>query len=178
MSTFEAGIKSPTQRFLQPSTTYLAPNLDLLSISSTNELMNFLPPLQTSIRILQQYWISVHPVVRILHRPSFEKRWQVFAENLSSRTRPTKSLQALVFSVLFSGIVAMPPETLSREFGEDQELWMANLKTGTEIALGQARMLQTAKVETLQAFVAYLVSFSATTCIDVGVCAVTDACLL
>lgn len=53
----------------------------------------------------------------------------------------------------------MPPGTLDRELGEDQHLWMANLKTGTEIALGQAQMLQTAKVETLQAFVAYLVSF-------------------
>ena len=36
--------------------------------------------------------------------------------------------------------------------------WRENLKTGTELALMQAQMLSTTKVETIQAFVAYLVS--------------------
>ena len=51
----------------------------------------------------------------------------------------------------------MPPGTIDTEFGEDQYLWQQKLKTGTEQALVQAQMLQTAKLETLQAFVAYLV---------------------
>ena len=52
----------------------------------------------------------------------------------------------------------MPSGILDREFGEDQKLWVQRLKAGTEIALTQAQVFQTAKVETLQAFVAYLVS--------------------
>ena len=51
----------------------------------------------------------------------------------------------------------MPPGTIDGEFGEDQYLWQQKLKTGAEQALVQAQMLQTAKLETLQAFVAYLV---------------------
>ena len=155
---FETGMSSPTQSFLQPSAAYLAPNLDILSIGAKHDLMSYLPPRHVSQIVLRQYWISVHPVARVLHRPSFETRWQTFAENLNAKIRPVKSLQALIFAILFSGIVAMPPGTLDREIGEDQQLWMTNLKAGTEIALAQAQMLQTAKVETLQAFVAYLVS--------------------
>ena len=155
---FEAGMISPTFSFLQPSTSYLAPNLNLLSLGAAHDLLSYLPPRPISIRILQQYWTSVHPVARILHRPSFEKRWQIFSDHMKSKTPPVKSLQALVFSILFSGIIAMPSGTLDQEFGEDQHLWLANLKVGTELALMEAQMLQTAKVETLQAFVAYLVS--------------------
>ena len=51
----------------------------------------------------------------------------------------------------------MPSGTIDAELGEDQYLWQQKLKTGTEQALVQAQMLQTAKLETLQAFVAYLV---------------------
>ena len=156
--TFDTGLSSPTSSFLKPSPSYLAPNLGLFSASAADDLMSYLPPPSISTRILHLYWSSVHPVARILHRPSFEKRWQTFANDLNTKTRPAKSLQALIFAILFSGVAAMPPSTLGREFGEDQQLWLHKLKAGTEIALSQAQVLQTAKVETLQAFVAYLVS--------------------
>ena len=87
-------------------------------------------------------------------------RWRTFATDLSIKNRPVKSLVAIIFAVLFSGIAAMPSGTLEREFGEDQQLWMQRLQVGTESALDQAQMIQTTKVETLQAFVAYLVSYS------------------
>ena len=158
--TFDTGNITPTASFLRPSPSYLAPNIILFPTGTSDQLINHLPPFSLSARILQQYWQSVHPVARILHRPSFEARWQTFANDLSVRNRPAKSLQAIVLAVLFSGIAAMPPGTLDREFGEDQQLWMRKLQAGTEYALNQAQMIQTTKVETLQAFVAYLVSLS------------------
>ncbi|KAL9637210.1 MAG: hypothetical protein Q9164_002337 [Protoblastenia rupestris] len=158
--TFEPGIVTPTASFLGPSRSYLAPNLSLFSAGTSDQLMSNLPPLSISNRILKQYWQSVHPVARILHRPSFEMRWRTFATDLSVKNRPVKSLVAIIFAVLFSGIAAMPSGTLEREFGEDQQLWMQRLQVGTESALDQAQMIQTTKVETLQAFVAYLVSYS------------------
>ncbi|KAL9131656.1 MAG: hypothetical protein Q9217_000467 [Psora testacea] len=154
--TFDTGITTPTASFLRPSPSYLAPNLNLFASGTSDELINYLPPFPTSTRILKQYWESVHPVARILHRPSFETRWQAFADDLKAKNRPAKSLQAIIFAILFSGIAAMPPGTLDRELGEDQQFWMQRLQTGTEYALSQAQMIQTTKVETLQAFVAYL----------------------
>ena len=162
--TFDTGITTPTASFLRPSPSYLAPKVSLFSCSGiTDQLMDHLPPFSVSTRILEQYWDSVHPVARILHRPSFEKRWQTFAANLRAKIRPPKSLLAIVFAILFSGIAAMPPNTLDGEFGEDQQDWMQKLQTGAEAALDQAQMIQTTKVETLQAFVAYLVSYEFTT---------------
>lgn len=156
--TFDVGSTSPNDPFLLPSPSYLEPSLSLLSSAANEDLMIYLPPKHVRSRILRIYWASVHPVARILHRPSFERRWQTFIHDLDTKTKSVKSLQALVFSILLSGIAAMPPGTLDTEFGENQQLWMENLQKGTEIALVQAQMLQTAKVETLQAFVAYLVS--------------------
>ena len=156
--TFDTGFSSPTASFLKPGPSYLAPNLGLFSVGTADDPMSYLPPFSICTRILQLYWSSVHPVARILHRPSFEKRWQIFANERNNNSRPAKSLQALVFAILLSGIAAMPSGTLDREFGEDQQVRMHKLKSATEIALTQAQVLQTAKVETLQAFVAYLVS--------------------
>ena len=51
----------------------------------------------------------------------------------------------------------MPPNALDAEMQQDQQLWLENLKTGTELALTQAQVFQTTKIETIQAFVAYLV---------------------
>ena len=153
----ETDLTTPTASFLKPSPSYMAPNLSMLLGLSGDDSVENMPPFSIASRILQQYWASVHPVARILHRPSFERRWQTFAHDLQTKTRPAKSLSAIVFAVLLSGITAMPPGTIDREFGEDQYLWQQKLKTGTEQALVQAQMLQTAKLETLQAFVAYLV---------------------
>ena len=156
--TFDTNHFSPNASFLKPSPSYLAPSLNALSFGVTEDLMDYLPSFAISSRIIQYYWLSVHPVARILHRPSFEKRWQTFTHDLTTKTRPAKSLQALIFAILLSGVAAMPSGMLDREFGKDQLLWMHRLKQGAEIALTQAQVFQTAKVETLQALVAYLVS--------------------
>ena len=156
-SLHDMSMLSSDQDFLEPSPHYMVPNLNVFASAQNIDVVKHLPPRAVSLRILESYWYSVHPLVRVLHRPTFESRWEVFATQVSSGIRPVASLQALVFSVLFSGIASMKPATLDSEMQHDQSFWLNNLKTGTELSLSQAQVLQTTKVETLQAFVAYLV---------------------
>ncbi len=51
----------------------------------------------------------------------------------------------------------MDESTIWRDFGVSKESLIDNFKLGTETALGRANFLRTTKVETLQAFIMYLV---------------------
>jgi hypothetical protein len=52
----------------------------------------------------------------------------------------------------------MPEHRLLSEFGVDKHSLVDNFRQGTESALARANFLRTTKLETLQAFVMYLVS--------------------
>jgi len=58
---------------------------------------------------------------------------------------------------MFSGVVSMDDAAVIRDFGVSKVSLMDNFKLGTETALGRANFLRTTKIETLQAFVMYLV---------------------
>lgn len=69
----------------------------------------------------------------------------------------TASLVAVVMSVLFSAVVAMSEEQVVEICQISREEMKHNLQLGTEAALGEANLVKSTKIETLQAFVAYLV---------------------
>ena len=71
---------------------------------------------------------------------------------------PIGSLQALVFAAMFSGVVSMPEELILRDFAVPKKDLVENFQQGTETALSRAKLLSTTKVETMQAFVMYMVS--------------------
>lgn len=125
-------------------------------------LVDFLPSKAAADRLMQQYWDAVYPVARIVHRPSFEKRYQAFWDDVSKGIEPTPSLQAVVFAALFTAVISMPEHEVLRLFGVPQKDLKETFQLGTEIALGKAHFLRTTKTETLQAFVMYLVVLSIT----------------
>lgn len=116
-----------------------------------------LPTQGAADRLIQQYFDAVHPIVRCVHRPSFEAGYQEFWTHVFENIEPRPSLQALVFAAMFSGAVSMDDATAQREFGKSQKDLYEMLKLGTETALSKANFLRTTRVETLQAFVMYLV---------------------
>ncbi len=73
---------------------------------------------------------------------------------------PASSLQAVIFAAMFSGVVSLPEETVLRDFGVPKKNLVGNFQIGTETALARANLLRTTKVETLQAFVMYIVRMS------------------
>lgn len=71
---------------------------------------------------------------------------------------PPNSVQAVVFAAMFSGVVSMPEDMIVMEFGVSKKSLVENFQMGTETALGRANFIRTAKLETLQAFIIYMVS--------------------
>lgn len=150
---------SVNHAFMAPGPTYLAPSSSFLFSHSTSStsLIDFLPSRNVSDRLLDQYWKSVHPIARIVHKPSFIRRYNTFWEDVRLGIEPASSLQAVVFAAMFSGVVSMLEDVVLMEFGVSKKELVSNFQMGTETALVRANMIRTTKIETLQAFVMYMV---------------------
>jgi len=152
----------PGARFLAPGPTYIAPSSSffLASGGAPASLIDFLPSRMVADRLLAQYWQAVHPIARAVHRPSFQRRYDAFWNDVTSGIEPPNSLQAVVFAAMFSGVVSMPDDTIVMQFGVAKKGLVDNFQMGTETALGRANFIRTAKLETLQAFIMYMVGNS------------------
>ena len=144
---------------MAPGPSYIAPTTSFFfNTGSNRSLIDFLPSKKAADRLLQQYWYTVHSIAMAVHRPSFEKRYETFWNEVQMGLEPVGSLQAVVFAALFSGAVSMSEDVILREFGASKRSLEDNFQQGTETALARANILRTTKVETLQAFVMYMVS--------------------
>ena len=146
---------SPSNDFLAPSSGfYFAPGIEKTTV------MTYLPNKILVDKLLTHYWEAVHPIVRTVHRPSFERKYDVFWKSVASGIEPHRSFQAVIFAALLQSIISMPAEKALSEFGAEKLGLVNNFKLGTESALSRANFLRTTKLETLQATVMYLVSIS------------------
>ena len=145
--------------FLAPGPTYLPPssNFFLSNNNSAASLIDFLPSKSVADRLLNQYWQAVHPIARAVHRHSFQRRYDIFWNDVSVGVEPPNSLQAVVFAAMFSGVVSMREDAIVMEFGVSKKGLVENFQMGAETALGRANFIRTTKLETLQAFVMYMV---------------------
>ncbi|KAL4885738.1 hypothetical protein BJY04DRAFT_116565 [Aspergillus karnatakaensis] len=127
---------------------------------------NFLPPRATCDNLLRQYWIAVHPVARILHRPTFalqyESLWECLEEAHENALKIPAYLSAIVYCVLFSAAVSMDDEQVRKKCECDRFQLVSGLQLATETALRQAQLLISTRLETLQAFIAYMLA----TCLE------------
>lgn len=153
-------LEQDPRAWLAPSRDYVAPSSSFFfapGIEKTS-LMTYLPSRSMVDRLIAHYWEAVHLVAKAVHRPSFEKQLQKFWANVSAGIEPRVSFQAVVFAVLLSAIVSIPEHRVLPEFGVEKHSLVENFRSGTEAALARANFLRTTKLETLQAFVMYLVS--------------------
>lgn len=146
---------------MEPDTgqSYIAPSSEMLFGSTRRDqiLLEFLPNKAATDRLMQQYWEAVHPVARIVHRPTFEDRYRLFWNQVNQGVEPIGSLQAIVFAAWFTAVISMPEHEVFRLFNIPQERLRGILQLGTEMALAKAHFLRTTKAETLQALVMYLI---------------------
>ncbi|KAL8763498.1 MAG: hypothetical protein Q9184_000710 [Pyrenodesmia sp. 2 TL-2023] len=153
-------VPNPSYRkFLAPGPTYIAPSSSFFFSSGQNpaSLIDFLPSKPIADRLLNQYWLAVHPLCRTVHRPSFLRRYSAFWADVEAGIEPPGSVQAVVFAALFSGVVSMPDKDVLMQFGTTKKDLVDNFQMGTETALGRANVIRTTKVETLQALVMYMI---------------------
>ena len=141
-----------------PDPDYIAPSLFSHTLQVTQSIYRGLRSKEIADRIMEQYWECVHPVACIVHRPSFQERYDIFWSSGSRGVKNTpESTRALVYAALFAGVVSMDAETVRNVLGRGREEWVKALEKATAVSLGRAHVIRTAKPETIQAFVMYLV---------------------
>jgi hypothetical protein len=120
-------------------------------------LVSYLPARFVVDKLLAHYWVAVHAVARVVHRPSFERQYQNFWIRVNMGMEPRSSFQAVLFAAMLSSVVSMTEEKVQNEFQVDKRTLVNSFREGTEAALAKANFLRTTKLETVQAFVMYLV---------------------
>lgn len=152
----------PAQEWLKPGPSYITPSSGFFFGAPGHQasLVDFLPSRLAADRLIKQYFNCVHPIAQMVHRPTFEKEYDNFWDEVSLGIEPPNSVQTIVFAAMFSGVVSMDESIIMRDFGVNKDSLISNFKLGTETALGRANFLRTTKIETLQGFVMYLVSLS------------------
>jgi hypothetical protein len=70
---------------------------------------------------------------------------------------PPASLQALLMATLLSAVTSMSEDIITHEYRTQKAQLLDTFRRGTESALFRANFLRTTKLQTLQAFVMYLV---------------------
>lgn len=145
--------------FLKPSSQFMAPGSGFFfgQVVEQPSFLSYLPHRNTADRLMKKYFSSVHPIAPCCHRPTLESAYVTFWDEINANYEPRPSTQAVIFAALFSGAVAMDESEIFQLGNFPKGNWMASLKIGTEIALSQANFLRTTKVETMQAFIMYMV---------------------
>jgi hypothetical protein len=149
-----------SQNWLAPSRDYVSPSSGFFFAPGVEKtsLMAYLPSRSMVNRLIEHYWEAVHVLAKIVHRPSFERQLARFWDNFQQGIEPRASFQAIVFATLLTSITSMSEDRVLTEFGVDKRNLVDNFRQGTEAALAKANFLHTTKLETMQAFVMYLVS--------------------
>lgn len=152
---------SPTSRdsTSKSSLTSSVPSVGVLLGQPAPEAdwLTFLPLRATADKLLEHYWVSVHPIARTLHRPSFAQRYETLWELIDNGVNIPASLGSIVLAVLLAASVSISMGENPTSSHYTQET-IIRLKQGAELALSKANLLVSNKTETLQAFVTYLVS--------------------
>ena len=117
-------------------------------------------------RLIANYWIRIHPIARTVHRPSFERQYQNFWIRVNMGMEPRSSFQAVLFAALLSSVISIDEHTMRTEYGVEKRTLVDSFREGAEAALAKANFLRTTKLETLQAFVMYLVSLVSFRCAE------------
>jgi hypothetical protein len=144
---------NPGNDFVAPASSFFfAPE------PQRSSFMSYLPSKNVSDRLMAQYWSAVHLMCRVVHRPSFQRQYAVFWQQVQAGIEPPPSFQALLLATMFSSITSMSEDAVLMQFGVEKKQLVDSFQTGTETALYRANFLRTTKLQTLQALVMYLVS--------------------
>lgn len=152
-------LQASPKSYIGPGPDYIAPASSFFfpGTNMSTSLIDYLPSKNAADRLIAQYWHAVHYLCRTVHRPTFEAQYILFWGQISTGTEPLPSVQAIMSAAMFSAAVSMTDDEVTRIFGTSKNALVDSLRSGTETALAKANFLRTAKVDTMQAFVMYLI---------------------
>lgn len=159
-------LRPGTQKLEPSSKSYIGPGPDYIAPASSfffpgtnmsSTLVDYLPSKTAADALMSQYFLAVHHMCRTVHRPTLEAQYTLFWREIAVGNEPVPSFQAIVFAAMFSGAVSMDEQQILQSFGTTKASLVDSLRSGTEFALSKANLLRTTKLDTMQAFVMYLV---------------------
>ncbi|KAF2752255.1 hypothetical protein M011DRAFT_463723 [Sporormia fimetaria CBS 119925] len=147
------------ESWMSPGADYVAPSSGFFFAPGVqrNSATTYLPSRPIVDKLMNHYWKAVHVIARCVHRPTFERYYDRFWDELASGVEPRISFQAVLCAALLSAVISMSEAKVSTEFGVAKSDFVDNFKLAAESALARANFLRTTKLETLQAFVMYLI---------------------
>lgn len=126
----------------------------IFGLSSANVQMSILRPQASQIMMYwETYCDNVEPLLRMLHRPTWERHVLGWIENLDGITKP---FECLLFAICHAAVTSTWPDECWKRFGESKSDLLARYQFGMEQALARADFLQTDSIFVLQAFVIFL----------------------
>ena len=114
------------------------------------------PTLDRMRQLCETYFRNVDPLVKILHRPTIEKKFRAFMSNPVDNPL-SKTDEALFFAVYFAAVTSLQPDSCKALLGEDRGPLVVQYRQAAEYALARADYLNSTSLETLQAFILYSV---------------------
>jgi hypothetical protein len=155
----KAKIQASPKSYIGPGPDYIAPASSFFfpGTNMSTSLMDYLPSKTVADQLIAQYYTAVHYVAKIVHRPTMEAQYALFWSSIASGSEPIPSLQAILFAAMFSAAVSLTNEQAMQRLGTTKAALVDSLRSGTEMALSKANFLRTTKVDTMQAFVMYLI---------------------
>jgi hypothetical protein len=152
-------IQASPKSYIGPGPDYIAPASSFFfpGTNVSTSLMDYLPSKTVADQLIAQYYNAVHYVAKIVHRPTMEAQYALFWSSIAAGSEPIPSLQGILFAAMFSAVVSMTNEQVMQRLGTTRAALVDSLRSGTEMALSKANFLRTTKVDTMQAFVMYLI---------------------
>lgn len=108
-----------------------------------------------AFKLWQIFLDNVDPLTKIIHAPTFQQQTITSSDNTENIPRP---LEALLFSIYSLSIVSLSASECFDKFGESKAVLSARYQSAARQALSKANFLRTSDMETLQAFVFYLLT--------------------
>ena len=121
----------PASEWLKPGPAYIMPSSGFFfggMGGHAASLIDFLPSRLAADRLIKQYFSCVHPIAQTMHRPTFEREYDSFWDEVSLGIEPPNSVQTIVFAAMFSAVVSMDESVIIRDFGVSKASMIDNFK--------------------------------------------------
>jgi hypothetical protein len=107
------------------------------------------------------YFLNVHPLCMILHRPTISAYLEnntMPSEDPADNIWKSKGLQAVAHAIYFAAVTSMSAGDCMKLLGAEKNDLVMHYKERTEAALSRAEVLSSMEITTLQALTLYTVS--------------------
>jgi hypothetical protein len=100
------------------------------------------------------YSRNIDPVLKIVHKPTFERSLMKAKSNLDGLSR---GMEAMMFAMYFAAVASLRPEECRLMLNVEKAVLHTRYRFAVEQALARAGLLDTRELIVLQAFVVFLV---------------------